>query len=194
MAGCYRNHRPDDPGIRTHLPTYLAADAAASVGAATGGEIAGAIDPDNATLADILRLSGGLAGGLVTGRVAGARDRASARKSYVNDAPSSDPARSTTRGSEAEIAWKVAFGCFSLTGGKPNGECRLIKPHLAIQTVCKSGCVRLSKAQAIQDLENFATEPSRVCSLEMQPGGQIQVSAFRKSKSHPSEAGRTLRL
>ena len=35
------------------------------------------------------------------------------------------PARSTTRGSEAEIAWKVAFGCFSLTGGKPNGECRL---------------------------------------------------------------------
>ena len=36
------------------------------------------------------------------------------------------PARSTTRGSEAEIAWKVAFGCFSLTGGKPNGECRLI--------------------------------------------------------------------
>ncbi len=34
------------------------------------------------------------------------------------------PARSTTRGSEAEIAWKVAFGCFSLTGGKPNGECR----------------------------------------------------------------------
>ena len=38
------------------------------------------------------------------------------------------PARSTTRGSEAEIAWKVAFGCFSLTGGKPNGECRL-KSH-----------------------------------------------------------------
>ena len=37
------------------------------------------------------------------------------------------PARSTTRGSEAEIAWKVAFGCFSLTGGKPNGECRLIE-------------------------------------------------------------------
>ena len=36
------------------------------------------------------------------------------------------PARSTTRGSEAEIAWKVAFGCFSLTGGKPNGECRVI--------------------------------------------------------------------
>ena len=35
------------------------------------------------------------------------------------------PARSTTRGSEAEIAWKVAFGCFSLTGGKPNGECRV---------------------------------------------------------------------
>ena len=35
------------------------------------------------------------------------------------------PARSTTRGSEAEIAWNVAFGCFSLTGGKPNGECRL---------------------------------------------------------------------
>ena len=35
------------------------------------------------------------------------------------------PARSTTRGSEAEIAWKAAFGCFSLTGGKPNGECRM---------------------------------------------------------------------
>ena len=35
------------------------------------------------------------------------------------------PARSTTRGSEAGIAWKVAFGCFSLTGGKPNGECRM---------------------------------------------------------------------
>ncbi len=38
------------------------------------------------------------------------------------------PARSTTRGSEAEIAWKVAFGCFSLTGGKPNGECRVSSP------------------------------------------------------------------
>ena len=36
------------------------------------------------------------------------------------------PARSTTRGSEAEIAWNVAFGCFSLTGGKPNGECRVM--------------------------------------------------------------------
>ena len=36
------------------------------------------------------------------------------------------PARSTTRGSEAEIAWNVAFGCFSLTGGKPNGECRIV--------------------------------------------------------------------
>ena len=39
------------------------------------------------------------------------------------------PARSTTRGSEAEIAWKVAFGCFSLTGGKPNGECRFIQEN-----------------------------------------------------------------
>ncbi len=35
------------------------------------------------------------------------------------------PARSTTRGPEAEIAWNVAFGCFSVTGGKPNGECRI---------------------------------------------------------------------
>ena len=35
------------------------------------------------------------------------------------------PARSTTRGPETEIAWNVAFGCFSVTGGKPNGECRL---------------------------------------------------------------------
>ena len=33
------------------------------------------------------------------------------------------PARSTTRGPETEIAWKVAFGWFSITGGKPNGEC-----------------------------------------------------------------------
>ena len=42
------------------------------------------------------------------------------------------PARSTTRGSEAEIAWKVAFGCFSLTGGKPNGECRLLHKCLRL--------------------------------------------------------------
>ena len=34
-------------------------------------------------------------------------------------------ARSTTRGPETEIAWKVAFGCFSVSGGKLNGECRL---------------------------------------------------------------------
>jgi hypothetical protein len=34
-------------------------------------------------------------------------------------------ARSTTRGPETEIAWKAAFGCFSVTGYKPNGECRL---------------------------------------------------------------------
>ena len=36
------------------------------------------------------------------------------------------PARSTTRGPETEIAWKIAFGCFSVMGGKPNGECRLM--------------------------------------------------------------------
>ncbi len=36
------------------------------------------------------------------------------------------PTRSTTRGPETEIAWNVAFGCFSVTEGKPNGECRMI--------------------------------------------------------------------
>ena len=34
-------------------------------------------------------------------------------------------ARSIPRGPKTEIALKVAFGCLSDTGGKPNGECRL---------------------------------------------------------------------
>jgi hypothetical protein len=36
------------------------------------------------------------------------------------------PGRSTTLGPETEIVWKIAFGCFSVTEGTPNGECRVI--------------------------------------------------------------------
>ncbi len=35
------------------------------------------------------------------------------------------PARSISRGPEAEIAWKVAFSGHTLTEGIPYGECRL---------------------------------------------------------------------
>ena len=54
------------------------------------------------------------------------------------------PARSTTRGSEAEIAWNVAFGCFSLTGGKPNGECRVRERNLPLR--CQS---RISSLKSV---------------------------------------------
>ena len=37
---------------------------------------------------------------------------------------SSRPPHRIPRGPEAEIAWRVAFNGRSLTGGKPNGECR----------------------------------------------------------------------
>jgi hypothetical protein len=38
---------------------------------------------------------------------------------------SSRPARSIPREPDAEIAWNIAFSGHTLTGGKPNGECRL---------------------------------------------------------------------
>jgi hypothetical protein len=38
------------------------------------------------------------------------------------------PAYSIPREPEAEVTWKVTFSCNTLTGGKPNGECRLRYP------------------------------------------------------------------
>jgi hypothetical protein len=40
------------------------------------------------------------------------------------------PARCIPRGPVAEIRWKVAFGGRILTGGNPNGECRVTGEHV----------------------------------------------------------------
>jgi hypothetical protein len=112
------------------------------------------------------------------------------------------PARSTTRGPETEIAWKAAFGCFSVTGGKPNGECRLRRHHIA--SLLSSAIDNAVAPMVLSTLEGVAAflrtgssagshswRPSRTSIISLaQDLGRLQAADLGGMLAHQVQHGR----